>query len=886
MGQLKDTLFWFAALVAVVVIIFVGVNQSNKDNRDVAASYGYGDEKEDAATGHTYYEEEMLWHLSEGADVFPLRWFLNLETVIQRPWYSNDTFLYQDLENKFGLRETNIVRDSYYNDYYAAEPTYSGEEWVSPMKWVGLTLAWSEPSSFFGQSNDITIKYGEKPKTDNEANEALFKIDQQGLRALSSQAAKKLNGMGVTNSNGTFNSKFKGQVEIPMMGTNCAFCHSGSVEFLDSKRTYSFVEGAPNMINTRNFFQDISGAALATMLDEGKLKKFVMRLQNKGLLGMKARKVNVPRGNQPGFHKVEMSVEQQAEALAKSFSTGFKKKLKGVPEGLIDTESIMAIWYGAKEGKKAVVQRALDKPENKGQLAKHFAKLMALSYGMFRYDENVIAPIVDVSLINATPSLKKRSEWLEYLMTTPLDLAVTTEGYNRTDAFGRISNWVARRHSGYMLPLIGPTSLPQMWGMKYASHFHYNANSNSVIMRNIGQSFGLGAMVLNDDLDTSANLYNLNRLEKLIYKIKYPEWNRHAPEELQITKAKHGDQIQRGCTIYANKCMGCHGIDSTTRVGPEKRLIHRTSFPISEIGTDPNHAIIQAVPNIVAGKPVPFNETLFGLTKAIKDRFQVLYPELTNELIKDWENRSFRGREHFRDPFFGETFDPNSNYVWLPRSGPERFTPAERADLEKYMRIEDKWKFGYSVKHLAGVWATPPYLHNGSVPNMMQLITPPGQQGDRKDIFYVGCEAYDHETLGYVSDIEGYKAGGCHLEGNGAAHSDHVFNVNDKLVHVTSKKVVPIIVNGERMHPNKPFSGTDLLGPDGAEYYEHLKLLGNGNSNAGHDYYVENLDDRKALITFLKVLQPPEEYKWQSEKMYQIVQDNNAADPAIYCTVK
>lgn len=55
---------------------------------------------------------------------------------------------------------------------------------------------------------------------------------------------------------------------------------------------------------------------------------------------------------------------------------------------------------------------------------------------------------------------------------------------------------------------------------------------------------------------------------------------------------------------------------------------------------------------------------------------------------------------------------------------------------------------GYKPRPLAGVWATPPFLHNGSVPNIYQLLSPPAERDQR---FFVGRRAYDPVKLGYQS---------------------------------------------------------------------------------------------------------------------------------------
>jgi hypothetical protein len=54
----------------------------------------------------------------------------------------------------------------------------------------------------------------------------------------------------------------------------------------------------------------------------------------------------------------------------------------------------------------------------------------------------------------------------------------------------------------------------------------------------------------------------------------------------------------------------------------------------------------------------------------------------------------------------------------------------------------------YQPHPLNGIWASPPYLHNGSVPNIYQLLSP---YEERDKVFYTGNRQYDAEHLGYVS---------------------------------------------------------------------------------------------------------------------------------------
>lgn len=54
---------------------------------------------------------------------------------------------------------------------------------------------------------------------------------------------------------------------------------------------------------------------------------------------------------------------------------------------------------------------------------------------------------------------------------------------------------------------------------------------------------------------------------------------------------------------------------------------------------------------------------------------------------------------------------------------------------------------GYAQLPLTGIWASAPYLHNGSVPTLYHLLT-----GDRPDTFYRGNYSYDQQYVGFVWD--------------------------------------------------------------------------------------------------------------------------------------
>jgi hypothetical protein len=116
------------------------------------------------------------------------------------------------------------------------------------------------------------------------------------------------------------------------------------------------------------------------------------------------------------------------------------------------------------------------------------------------------------------------------------------------------------------------------------------------------------------------------------------------------------------------------------------------------------------------------------------------------------------------------------------------------AEADKF--LDAKGGRVYPAKPLAGVWATAPYLNNGSVASIWDLLTPPA---NRPKLFMLGSREYDVQKLGYVTTV-------------------------------------------------------DAKSPAPAWEYDTSQV---GNANTGHVYGTNLPDDEKwALIEFLKALKP------------------------------
>jgi hypothetical protein len=57
---------------------------------------------------------------------------------------------------------------------------------------------------------------------------------------------------------------------------------------------------------------------------------------------------------------------------------------------------------------------------------------------------------------------------------------------------------------------------------------------------------------------------------------------------------------------------------------------------------------------------------------------------------------------------------------------------------------------GYANMPLDGIWLRAPYLHNGSVPNLRELLEPASA---RTKVFYRGNDVYDPQNVGFVTNL-------------------------------------------------------------------------------------------------------------------------------------
>jgi hypothetical protein len=90
--------------------------------------------------------------------------------------------------------------------------------------------------------------------------------------------------------------------------------------------------------------------------------------------------------------------------------------------------------------------------------------------------------------------------------------------------------------------------------------------------------------------------------------------------------------------------------------------------------------------------------------------------------------------------------DPHRAQMWTPEAA-----DAYNARYKQYEFAFSKFRStnGYLSVPLDALWTRAPYLHNGSVPTLRDLLQAPE---NRPKVFYRGYNVFDPKNIGFVSD--------------------------------------------------------------------------------------------------------------------------------------
>ena len=114
-----------------------------------------------------------------------------------------------------------------------------------------------------------------------------------------------------------------------------------------------------------------------------------------------------------------------------------------------------------------------------------------------------------------------------------------------------------------------------------------------------------------------------------------------------------------------------------------------------------------------------------------------------------------------------------NSYTYVFASNQYTLYPDSKYRFTRFRKTQ-----GYANHPLDGIWARAPYLHNGSVPTLRDLLNPPEARPKK---FYRGYDVFDQAKVGFVSNVaeengKRYFEFDTTLPGNG--NGGHVYGTN------------------------------------------------------------------------------------------------------------
>jgi hypothetical protein len=399
-------------------------------------------------------------------------------------------------------------------------------------------------------------------------------------------------------------------------------------------------------------------------------------------------------------------------------------------------------------------------------------------------------------------------------------------GFGRLDAIGNIFNKVAtvvKAPAQTFHASDAPVSYPFLWNIPQLNKVQWNASAPNgpvvggvalgALGRNAGEVIGVfgdvqielwALALLRPGYMSSINMANLEQLEQLVGRLKPPAWPSVFPA-IDETKRLAGQRL------FTEHCARCHSHldreDLATQVTVGTTLLNGPE----PIGTDPWMACNAYANSARTGSMILTPRGYFlvpGEKPIILGSTAPEFDMLATAVVGSIVNYADKYKKLVNKVLAKELFDRKaspqidrlpqiklSNLV--PEIDPASVAPDKIAQLKGCL-ADDSPILGYKFRPLTGIWATAPYLHNGSVPTLYDLLLPPS---DRPKSFYVGTREFDPVKVGFKTEQ--------------SAENGFLFRVFDD--------------------QGKPIEG---------------------NRNSGHDYNNAGLSDadRDALVEYMKGL--------------------------------
>jgi len=290
-------------------------------------------------------------------------------------------------------------------------------------------------------------------------------------------------------------------------------------------------------------------------------------------------------------------------------------------------------------------------------------------------------------------------------------------------------------------PADAPVRYPFVWDAPKQDKtqwpgFAANGDDLLGVVRNLGEVYGVfatfhpvktqGPIGWSFDRINSANFSGIDHLESLVRDIGPPAW----PWAIDQGAAN------RGAQLFAANCASCHQEDhhGEVRFFP---LSQTWKTPLVDAGTDAReYDVLNRVASTgilkgalyMPGKHLQASDTQFNILKA------AVIGSMFDQIAHHGLPR-------------GSLLQPLDQGLFLHQPAPlkkpqDEVNEAFRADPVPMGAMGTPHPYEARVLH--GIWATAPYLHNGSVPSLAELLKPDTQ---RVATFALG-NIYDTRTVG------------------------------------------------------------------------------------------------------------------------------------------
>ena len=518
------------------------------------------------------------------------------------------------------------------------------------------------------------------------------------------------------------------------MGLTCAACHTGRINYKGKGVRIDGGAGA----DMETFMADMVRALKATRENEGARERFVRNVMARGTYKKKA--------------DVKADLRKYTERLANYITINYSTTHYG---------------YARLDAFGRIYNRVLEHTIT-ARDSRFVARPMDMREGAISEEEleSIFGNNDDSVLTGAArPNRGKPSEGL-----------VTR---NEGEALGHLRKKLFNTPNA-------PVSYPFLWDTPQHDYVQWNGlTENSglkAIARNAGEAIGvfgtldwterdgfsLPAFITGQGLfskhisyDSSVNVLNLRRIEARLLSC-----SRRYGRKI-FFRAIDQARLVKGRSLFNQHCVSCHS--NIKRADPDRRIVAHMSRA-RDVGTDAQMAEnsvnyqgfsgIQrnqyvgagGVGDILLDRRAPVSALL---TKATIGA--VANPEPDKWFLQRWGEWAYNLATGFRDNQIKASIK-HGNYDPDTTANPV-------ASLKSY-----------KARPLNGIWATAPYLHNGSVPTLYDLLLPKKRPGDpeggeyRPDEFVVGLREFDPVKVGFKSSGYGgfvFNTQGIHDERGG-----------------------------------------------------------------------------------------------------------------------